>query len=116
MKFIGFVKPSFNRARAEAWVQIVQEDRPDFTIDSIKKWTFICENHFDEKDKFDLSYITNQSLTPIPILNKNVGKRFGKTYSKKQVSRKTCSKTQVSGEVITDKIVVYDTTKMFGKT
>ena len=62
LKFVSFVKPSFDLERAKLWVKLV--GRIDFEVETISQNTFVCQNHFPP-DCTDFKYWTNLNLTPI---------------------------------------------------
>ena len=69
IKWATFVSPKKfdNVERAKKWLQLV--GRPDYTIERLKSGsinTFICEDHFPEKDHENLDWKTNPNLTPFP--------------------------------------------------
>lgn len=66
IKWATFISPKVNRnlERAKKWIRLL--GRPDFTIERINVHTFICEDHFPEKDHENLDWKRNPNLTPFP--------------------------------------------------
>ena len=46
IKFAKFVQPGVDRNRAIRWAHLM--GRANFSVDDIRKWTFVCEKHFPE--------------------------------------------------------------------
>ena len=62
LKFVSFIKPSYNLERAKEWVKRV--GRLDFEVETISRNTFVCQKHFPPETT-DFSYTTNLNLIPI---------------------------------------------------
>lgn len=60
LRFARFCKPSFDVNRAKLWIQKV--NRPDFTLQRVTKYSYICEKHFPVGAELD--YRKNLTLTP----------------------------------------------------
>ena len=80
--FVGFVKPSTDKARAEHWLSIL--DRDDWTTDNITKSTYICQDHFPE-NLFSYDWRVNEILEPLPVNSEVSEKEQKKLYFKKLV-------------------------------
>ena len=39
--------------RAKRWVQLMGRSTTEFTIDYVKTYTYVCEDHFDENVELD---------------------------------------------------------------
>lgn len=57
--FIQFPDPSMEKAKAERWIAACR--RENFTINSITRWTYMCNKHF-----VDPSGPTRQNPDPVP--------------------------------------------------
>ena len=81
LRFIPFVKP-FGRfadeKRAKRWVHLC--GRKNFTVDMIKRTSYICAHHFPNyHEKKDFNPILNKGLEPYSCLSSYLPPKFVKT-------------------------------------
>ena len=67
LKFLTFVQPRTDFQRASKWIRLI--GRSDFTVESIKYSTRICQNHFSSD--VILNWRLNKTLEPYPYDVKN---------------------------------------------
>ena len=60
--FVPFVKPHIDLKRCQEWIQLC--GRPSIPVDKIKRWTFVCDEHFNAGEVLDPKF--NKTLKPIP--------------------------------------------------
>ena len=60
--FVPFVKPHQDIRRCKEWIQLC--GRPSIPVDKIKRWTFVCDEHFNGGEVLNPKF--NLTLKPIP--------------------------------------------------
>ena len=60
--FVPFVKPHQDIRRCKEWIHLC--GRPSIPVDKIKRWTFVCDEHFNAGEVLDPKF--NKTLKPIP--------------------------------------------------
>ena len=60
--FVPFVKPHHDMRRCKEWIRLC--GRPSIPPDKIKRWTFVCDEHFNAGEVLNPKF--NKTLKPIP--------------------------------------------------
>ena len=60
--FVPFVKPEKDIRRCKEWIKLC--GRPSIPPDKIKRWTFVCDEHFNAGEVLNPKF--NKTLKPIP--------------------------------------------------